>query len=429
MAVELLCAADFHLGRRTRRLPEGIDASTCSPAAAFQRLVAVALQRRPDAVLLAGDIVDRDNAFFEAFGPLEAGVRELVEAGIQVLAVAGNHDHQVLARLADRIPEFVLLGRGGKWEDHALQVNGEVRARIRGWSFPRWHVKENPLAAYPRPEPGPTVVGLLHCDVDVGDSPYGPVPRAELEAAGAAAWVLGHVHTPRVLRGSEPLLLYCGSPQGLDPSEIGAHGAWWLRIDDAGIPELEQIPLAGLRWEAVEVELDGVGDQERFDAAVLEALRGVRAGLDHVPDDGPVPIGCRLTLSGRTAAHDRLGAWSEALHELRMPADGAAGELFVDRVYDEAAPAFDLGQLARAGDPPGHLARRLVVLESGEPRQEYERLLRVARDRLDSRASLGTYLGLGDPIRFDDAALRDQLRRAGLRLLEAMLGQTQEARP
>ena len=52
---------------------------------------------------LAGDLVERDNALFEAYGPLATGVRRLVERGIVVAAVAGNHDTMALPRLAAEI--------------------------------------------------------------------------------------------------------------------------------------------------------------------------------------------------------------------------------------------------------------------------------------------------------------------------------------
>jgi len=422
MAVELLCAADFHLGRRTRRLPEGIDAAACSPAAAFSRLVDTALARRPDAVLLAGDVVDQDNAFFEAFGPLEAGVRRLIEAQLPVLAVAGNHDHQVLARLADRIPEFVLLGRGGQWEAHPLERDGRVLARICGWSFPRRHVRENPMADWPRPEPGPLVVGLLHCDLGAGESLYAPVSCAELEGAGAAAWVLGHVHAPRVLRGSDPLVLYCGSPQGLDPTETGPHGAWWIGLDGEGRTELEQIPLCGLRWEDLEIGLDGIDHREDFDKAVIDGIRGLQPAMREAGGDLRA-VGCRLTLGGRTAIHDRIGAWIEELTELRLP--GEVSEFFVDKVRDEAAPALDLEQLARVADPPGLLARRIRALQSGSG-EEYQRLLHGARAGLEAMAGSSGYVGLGDPPLLDDGTVAELLRRAGIRLLEILLAQRGE---
>lgn len=39
-------------------------------------------------------------------------------------------------------------------------------------------------------------LGILHADLDVPDSPYAPVTRAELASTNVALWLLGHVHKP-----------------------------------------------------------------------------------------------------------------------------------------------------------------------------------------------------------------------------------------
>ena len=121
MSARLLFLADLHLGRRPLHVPgdlveHGVSPSELTPLAAWRAAVARAVELRVDGVVLGGDVVEADNARFEAFGPLEDGVRALVAAGIPVWAVAGNHDVEALPRLADRIDGFHLLGRGGCWE-------------------------------------------------------------------------------------------------------------------------------------------------------------------------------------------------------------------------------------------------------------------------------------------------------------------------
>ena len=38
-----------------------------------ERIVDVAIQQRADIVAISGDLIDRENRFFEAFGPVERG--------------------------------------------------------------------------------------------------------------------------------------------------------------------------------------------------------------------------------------------------------------------------------------------------------------------------------------------------------------------
>ena len=95
--LKLLAIGDVHLGTRPGSLPEGLDEAgvdpkSLTPEAALGAAVERAIEEGVDAVLFAGDVVESSNARFEAMRPLEAAVRRLLDAGIRVLAVAGNHD-------------------------------------------------------------------------------------------------------------------------------------------------------------------------------------------------------------------------------------------------------------------------------------------------------------------------------------------------
>ena len=106
-----------------------------TPEAALKLSVDFAIERKLDAVLFAGDVVENTNARFEAMLPLEESVRRLLDEGIQVIAVAGNHDVEALPRLAALIDGFTLLGAGGRWEARTLTKNQSPFAEVIGWSF------------------------------------------------------------------------------------------------------------------------------------------------------------------------------------------------------------------------------------------------------------------------------------------------------
>ena len=302
--MKLLCVGDIHLGRQPSRLPEGVldelRASELGPAAAWASAVDFALEEEVDAVLLAGDVVEQEDDFYEAYGDLRRGVGRLAAAGVPVLAVSGNHDVQVLPRLADAVPGFHLLGRGGKWEAEELSGRDGRQVRVLGWSFPERRVSTSPLAAHELPEldrgSGP-VVGLLHCDRDAAGSPYAPVRSAELESAPVDAWLLGHVHKPDPLAPPRPIG-YLGSLTGLDPGEDGPRGPWLLASNGSGL-QVEQLPLAPLRWEEVDVPLDGMETAEEVHGRAVAALDALHERVF----EGrfrPRAVGCRLRFTGRT---------------------------------------------------------------------------------------------------------------------------------
>ncbi|MBW1884412.1 MAG: DNA repair exonuclease, partial [Deltaproteobacteria bacterium] len=263
----LLAIGDVHLGTRPGSLPEdlheqGVDPRALTPEAALRTTVERAIEARVDAVLFAGDVVESTNARLEAMRPLEAAVHSLLDAGIPVLGVAGNHDVEALPRLADLIEGFELIGRDGRWQTRVIEKHGRPAVEILGWSFPERKVRSSPVAELlrnpiERTHPArPPRIGLLHGDLDAPGGSYAPFSSRELERADLDAWLLGHIHKPTLPQGpspdgSEPRG-YLGSLVGLDPSETGPHGPWLVRVSRADEVVLQQLAIAPLRWERFE---------------------------------------------------------------------------------------------------------------------------------------------------------------------------------
>lgn len=73
--VSILCTSDIHIGRHPTRIPTDLDGPNFSPKAIWQSTVDEAIDRDVDAVVVTGDVVDRENRYFEAYGAFEEGVR------------------------------------------------------------------------------------------------------------------------------------------------------------------------------------------------------------------------------------------------------------------------------------------------------------------------------------------------------------------
>lgn len=430
--MKLLCVGDVHLGRQPARLPaelaDEIRASELGPAAAWRLTVDLALRDEVDAVLLAGDVVEQEDDFYEAYGDLRRGVDRLAAAGVRVLAVSGNHDVQVLPRLADAVPGFQLLGRSGVWEVERVAGRDGRSVQVLGWSFPERRVSTSPFAAHALPALDPAagpVVGLLHCDRDAAGSPYAPVRSAELADAPADAWLLGHVHKPDRLAPPRPIG-YLGSLTGLDPGEAGPRGPW--RVEYTG-PEiaLEHLPLAPLRWEEVEVALDGIESAEDAHALAVSALDALHERLA-AERFRPRAVGCRLRFTGRTA-HRRAVERSLAADDPRR-IHYARDEVryFVHDWRMEAGPALDLDELARGADPPALLARKVLLLRGPPDDPERRALLAEAGRRFQSLEGRRAFVrhDLAPPTG-EDAA--DLLERAALGALSELLEQRQRGAP
>ncbi len=413
--MKLLAVGDIHLGRLPAALPPELAsrARALGPEQAWQRTVTLALERQVEAVLLAGDVVDRSRDFFVSYAALADGIRRLADAGIEVLAVAGNHDTEVLPRLAGEIDGLHLLGAGGRWQVHALS-----EARIIGWSFPTAHVHANPLTELPHTSADGLRIGLLHCDRDQIGSSYAPVPAAALEAAGLDAWLLGHVHQPDPL--DRHPIGYLGALTALRASDTGARGPWLVTVE-AGALALEQIALAPLRYESLALDVEDLKDPDELHVLVVRAIDRLLADVD--PAQLPDALGLRLTLTGRCASPSRLTELASAWVHDGEQFERAGVTVFIQKVIGELLPQVDLSQLAAGDDPLGLLARRLVALETPSSSQ-YAELIEAARPALEAIDRWREFSAL--PGQLDDQAIAQSLRAAGRIALERLLAQRRD---
>ena len=420
--MKILAVGDIHLGRTPSRLPEELAgrAGDLGPTGAWRRTVEAAIDAGVKAVLLAGDVVERENDFFEAYRELEQGVRLLTGAGIDVIGVAGNHDVKVLPRLAKHIPEFRLLGKDGQWESCRIADNGES-ITLWGWSFPRKEVRTSPLADHSLSSEVGINLGLLHCDRDAVNSPYAPVSSRELQRAGLDGWLLGHIHKPDAL-SVRSLNGYLGSLSGLDRSESGPHGPWLISMAQGRIDDVTHLPLAPLRWESVDIDLEGIGEPAEAKGRILTALQDIdrqitesssSQGLAFAPD----AVGVHITLRGRTrfgtAVLDEFSGTREDV--IYSGTDNRC--YFIERVSADTRPEIDLEELARQATPPGLLAKRLLLLDEPEGYTESDDLVAKAQQRLRDQGLKPIWSGLDA----DEPDAVEWLRKAGLRALDQLL--------
>lgn len=429
--VRILCTGDLHLGRSSSSLPSSVPIASLSAARCLERIVDYALAQEVDLVAISGDIVDENNRYYEAIGPLEKQLGRLVTAGIPTVAVAGNHDAGVLPELkrilsSDR---FHLLGTSEKWERHVVNGRDGATLNVDGWSFGARHARVNPLATYDLPpEPGAMTLGLLHTDVDQPGSPYAPTSLSELQARPVAMWLLGHVHSPGVRNpGAKVPVLYPGSPQALDPGEAGAHGAWVAEILPGRAPALTQVGLSSVRYDRRAIDLSGATSME--DARATIAL-DVRQALQEASQESThlEHLSLRARLVGRCALHGELDSEAARMcHDLELSAGSAVAR--VEQLDVAVQPVLDLEPLA-AGPSRGAvawLARLLQSLESGNGTAQYPELERMLGGVPATLNAAKPYRALDHAqVDDDDRSLHGELATQASLLLDELLRQ-QEA--
>lgn len=430
-STRILCTGDLHLGRYPSRIPS--HQRELSVGHVWLDIVDYAVQQDVDVVAMTGDIVDEENKLYEAFGPLQSGVRQLEEANIDVVAVAGNHDYNALPRLSGMVESerFTLLGQGGQWNSVTITPNQSTPVQIIGWSFRHRHINTSPIDSLPADlfDADIPTIGLLHADLDVKDSVYAPVTLNQLREQPVAAWLLGHIHAHQVWDKRSPLVLYPGSPQPLRPTETGAHGPWIVEVEKDGAARVSHIPRSTLRYSAFDVDLSDIDQADNLEGAVTDAIRDK---LQEAKDTGPEiqHLVCRLRLHGRTGLHrviqDRAIEWA---HNLEVPQTGLVAT--VDQVDVETRPELDLTRIAKGNDPPGVLAQLLLALEEDDDAREVDdELLQDAWGQIQSAVEQVTHSSAYQPLRESGTIepRQDDLlvaaRRQGLLLLDELHAQT-----
>ncbi|MBA2278292.1 MAG: metallophosphoesterase family protein [Chloroflexia bacterium] len=437
-AVRLLCASDLHLGRRATGIPEhlGLDSALFATSVVWDRIVETALRERVDLVLLAGDVVDRENRLFEAVGSLERGLNTLSRYDIPVFAVAGDHDVDTLRRVADgdAAGSLTLLGRDGRWQGVTAERDGQPTMRLAGWSAPGQTFHGDALAGFAAvagTEGGesPPLVAMFHgtvVDRERTAADFSPVVRAELAAQNVALWVAGHVHQPSVVVAAGVAVLEPGAACPLHADETGPHGAWIVEVVPDAPVQARLVALAPVRYQDVPIELGEASEAADVETALVRALHDALAeALADDPQGHLLCVCCRVTASGRTPLHDEMAA---IVHDLARTLDiqergvvAAIGTVVID-----TRPAFDLEPLTRRPDSVGEIARLVAALESDDPDQlsgAQRELVRRTVTRLQSVHRARVFATVASDPEPDVAEARGMLRRQGWNVLQALIKQ------
>lgn len=428
MPLCFLASADLHLGRSSSYLNNDQQASTRS---VWQQMVQFAIDEEVDAVLLAGDIIDEANAFFEATEALKQGIARLAKNGIHTVMVCGNHDAVALPPSVSALPEayqpFVhLLGMNGKWEYQTIDFKGR-KAAFLGWSFPRAHVYENPTKGVEISLPeGLPVIGLLHGDAFDANSPYAPFGVADLSPLKADFWLLGHIHKREKLQEYPSEVWYPGSPQAMSPKESGAHGPLLIEAGSKTNIRAEALDFSFVRYETISFTLDETLGIESLSAELVRFLDRESAALRSKSKSKVFVFD--LICRGRYPDH---GAVKEAMQKLldQDNHDGL-GHFRIRKVYFEMeAVVTDLGRIAGSELPEAVFAEALIALEHGQAHpflSELESEWTKRFDDLSNNAAFKLLQNEKDRLNAQKARMQQYIKATLHRLLSEVDGQREK---
>jgi DNA repair exonuclease SbcCD nuclease subunit len=376
--MKLVHAADIHLDSPMHGLAAydtaPVEELRLATRRALRGLVDLCRDEAADVLLIGGDLYDGDWHDYATGAFFAREAARLVEAGVRVVMVTGNHDAASRITKALRLPEGV----------HVLPVDApgtvvfdDLGLAVHGQGYATPAVTADLSEAYPAPLSGLVNVGLLHTSADgkFDHAPYAPCRVERLAARGYDFWGLGHVHE-RVLLNADPPVLFPGCLQGRSVRETGPKGATVVTFGADGRPVLEERVLDVVRWAVCDVDASDLVDGDEVVAAAATALS---AAVDAA--DGRL-LAARVRVVGATAAHGELmrdarrvawdvrsaagevagdGAWIEKVQVRTRPLGATSSSGLDDDAFAEVSRAVGDADLLSLAEDLAPLASRLPV--------------------------------------------------------------------
>lgn len=228
----ILHIADVHLGAPLRFLGAQGRPMRRQLQATFARCIDLAIERRVDLLVVAGDLFDRNDPEPALIAFVREQLQRLGEHGIKARLLPGTHDalrdDGVLADPAwDELPG-VRVYRGalkGGWD---LETFPELALTVVARPTLDKGARLPALAGMPPlPEEAAShaVLALVHASLDMWDNPDEDfvLDEAQLAAARVDYVAAGHWHRTYEFRGGETIGYYPGSPEPVsrDPRDRG----------------------------------------------------------------------------------------------------------------------------------------------------------------------------------------------------------------
>ena len=387
MADELrvLHAADLHIDSPLHGLVayEGapVDELRSATRRAMESLVATAVERQVDLVVIAGDLYDGDWRDYNTGLFVVARLAELHEAGIPVVLLYGNHDAASnLTKQLHLPPNTTSLPTTKPSTKHFEDLG----VAVHGQSYATRAVLTDLAASYPQAEPNLVNIGLLHTCLSgsPGHEPYAPCSVDDLRSKGYDYWALGHVHRRWVVE-TDPLTVFPGNLQGRHAKETGPKGAALVTFTD-GVPAEESIVLDVVRWEHPEVDVSDT-------ASIDECLERCQVELSDLVAAAGRTCALRVTLVGETGSNRTLLARPEWLrNEIRAIGLSMGGSpVWIEKVVVETSDPSVRPDRESTG-PLAEIASVLAELQADidDALERQDPTLDVLRDlRKDLRAA------------------------------------------
>ncbi len=299
------------------------------------RIISLAKMENADLLLISGDLYHRVPIHKEL---KEANYYFTQIPDTKVVIIAGNHD-----RITDYSPY-----RDFEWAPNVSFIATpfissvyfeDLNVEVHGFSYTAQENTEPLLDGIKAPQDGRLHILMAHG----GDETHVPLKLAQLARSGFDYIALGHIHKPRIFKGTR--MAYCGSPEPLNCNDIGPRGIITGDLT-ADTFDLKWRRLAQMQYREFLPEIT----PELIEPELIDAIS---AELSAHPEDI-----YKIVLRGSRAPE--ISFDTEAIKQLGR----------VTKVVDETSPAYNVEKLLREhnGDLIAHFINEMLA--SSDPLSE-----------------------------------------------------------
>lgn len=259
---QFIHAADLHLDSAMRKLERydgaPVEEMRGATRRALQNLVELAIDRKVDFLIIAGDIYDDEWKDHNTGLFFNAQMIRLREAGIPVVMISGNHDAANRMTKSLRLPDNVDLLPHGTAGTSKLKKLSDLGVAVHGRSFAQAAERENLALTYPDRLPGFFNLGVLHTSLTgfEGHEPYAPCTPDHLLQKQYDYWALGHVHNRTEPQAGQAPIVFPGNLQGRNIRETGPKGCYLVSVNDRLESTLQFQPVDVARWTLCEIHAE-----------------------------------------------------------------------------------------------------------------------------------------------------------------------------
>ena len=329
--------ADLHLGRPFSDLSLSKEISKiCTNACknAFKNIIDTAINKQVDFVLFAGDNFDSEEQDLSTKLLFIKGLKQLADNGIQSFVICGNHDPIELYKQNIGYFKFDekykdLIHITGVTTDEFQKTYDLGDIVIHSLSFETDSLN-NPTEYLPQKIKDKFNIGLIHCELDKTTSKYAPCAREDLRKLAYDYYALGHIHLPEII---EEGMVYAGSHQGRTKKETGAHGGYFIEVEDNRLKNTKFIPFDFIRFELINMDCTETNTAEDLFNKIIQNAEDYVSGAEYTF--------LEINLTGISNAYEQLKDCIDLSEEFYKSTEYNNNKINIYKINNELIPNID----------------------------------------------------------------------------------------